>query len=112
MVDVITGLLILVVLTALFATALARQTRGAQRLAESRAAMRLAERTLTALQSGQPPPAPPAAPADEGSAIEIAPLGPADGAPGRAWVRVTVTRNGRTSATLIGLARAAEGGSR
>ena len=102
MIDVIAGLLILVVLTATLATSLARQDRAAQKLADSRAATRLAEQPLPALQTGRAPPTP-----EEGTAIDIVPLEPGDAAPpaGRAWVRVTVTRNGRSS-SLIGLTRA------
>ena len=65
----IVGLAILGLLAAVLTSAIVRQNRGKQRLAESRDATRLAEHTLTALQAGQPPPAPP-----EGAVINISPL--------------------------------------
>jgi len=107
MLDVITGLIVLLVLLATFSVALIRQQRGEQRLADTRAAVRLAEQTATALQLGQSPPTP-----VEGAAIEIVPLQSAEGMPGRSWVRIRVTNNGR-SATLVALAPTpASGGSK
>jgi type II secretory pathway pseudopilin PulG len=101
MLDMITGLIILLVLIATFSAALLRQQRGQQKLADTRAAMRLAEETASLLQLGQAPPAPP-----EGESIEVVPLSSPDQTPpaGHAWVRIRVTNNGRT-ATLVALAR-------
>jgi len=97
-VDIITGLIILMVLLVTLSAAMARQRRGEQKLADTRAAMRLAEQTATALQLAQPPPAP-----AEGETIEILPIQPADGIAGKSWVRIRVTQKGRT-ATLVALA--------
>ena len=52
MLDMITGLIILLVLIATFSAALLRQQRGQQKLADTRAAVRVAEQTATALQLG------------------------------------------------------------
>jgi hypothetical protein len=98
--DTVCGLLVLVTLTATVAASLIRQHNGERKLADTRAAMRLAEETATALQLGEAPPT-----LDENAAIEIAPLRPADGMPVKSWVRVRVTQNGR-SASLIALVRA------
>ena len=100
LVETIGGLIIIIALTATLATALIRQHNAARKLSDTRAAMRLAEETMTALQLGQPPPT-----QEEGVVIEIAPLGAAEGSPNHAWARVHVTmRNGR-GASLIGLVR-------
>ena len=93
------ALVILIVLAAALTMAIGRQNRASQRLAESREATRLAERTLTTLQAGQPPPAP-----LEGAIIEIAPLHAASEVPGCTWVRIRVTNNGH-AAGLVGLVR-------
>jgi hypothetical protein len=101
MLDMITGLIVLLVLIATFSAALLRQQRGQQKLSDTRAAIRLAEQTASALQLGEAPPAPP-----EGESIEIVPVSSQEAKPpaGHAWVRIRVTNNGR-SATLVALAR-------
>ena len=98
MIDIITGLIILMVLLVTLTAAMARQRRGEQKLADTRSAMRLAEQTATALQLGQSPPAP-----GEGETIEVLAIQPAEGIAGKSWVRIRVTQNGRT-ATLVAVA--------
>ena len=101
--DLITGLIILLVLLTTLTAALSRHHRGEQQLADTRAAVRLAEQTATALQMGYTPPTPP-----EGESIEIVPLPPSSPANepkspvGHAWVRIRVTNRGR-AATLVAL---------
>ena len=104
--DILAGLVIVGALTVALAAVLGRQHRAVQKLADSRAAMQLAEMALTDLQAGKP-----AAPAnvEPDTAVEVSPLevGPLDGAspagvaPG-VWVEVTArVRAGRAS--LVGL---------
>jgi hypothetical protein len=114
--DLITALIILLAVMATLTAALARQQRNERKLADTRAAMRLAEETATALQWGQVPPAPP-----EGESVEIVPLQPqsqpasqptpatpekpatsATTPAGHTWVNIRVTHNGR-AATLVAL---------
>jgi hypothetical protein len=83
--------------------AVSRQRRGSERLADSRAAIRLTEETITALQSGAAPPAAP-----DGMTVTIRPTTAQHGLRvprGCTWVDVHVTYNGRAS-TLSGLVRA------
>ena len=97
--DIMTGMLILSMMTVVLATAVSNQHMGSQRLADSRNAARFAERVLLDLRQGH---APPTAPADMHLVIE-----PADGGQaidGFTWTRVTVKCN-RQSTTLIGLAK-------
>lgn len=103
MTDALIGMAILVILSVAVATVAVKHSRGAERLANSRQAMRLAEQTIVALQTGAPPPTP-----AEGSAIEIRPQASdsATAIPGFAWVTVHVTHAGR-SVELTGLVRAA-----
>jgi type II secretory pathway pseudopilin PulG len=101
LIDAIFAMGIILLLTAVLTIAMTRQRRAADRMADTRDAVRLAERTLTALQTHRPAPAPP-----EGSAIEIRPLGAAKPAHGLAWVAVRVTHRGR-STELVGIAPAA-----
>jgi type II secretory pathway pseudopilin PulG len=103
--DLITALIILLALMATLTAALVRQQRNERKLADTRAAMRLAEETATALQWGQVPPAPP-----EGESVEIVPSQPPSqptpatpATPaGQTWVNIRVTHNGR-AATLVAL---------
>ena len=97
------ALAIVLIMLGVLTTAVARQRRGADRLAETRAAVRLAEDTLTAMQTGTARPN-----ALEGTTISVKPteVQPALAAPaGNMWVDVTVSRNGR-STTLSGVVRA------
>ena len=100
-IETITGLILIIALAATLTAALVRQHTAAQKLSDSRAAMRLAEETITALQLGRPPPA-----REEGVVIEIAPLAPAQGSPDHAWVRVRVTLRTGRSVSLTALVRA------
>ena len=98
--DVLIGLAIVITLMATLAVAVTRQTRAARQLAESRAAVRLAEATITALQSGQPAPAAPV-----GAKVTVWRVESVKAPPGTAWATVSVTLDGRTR-DLAGLVRA------
>ena len=101
--DAIMALAIAAILLTVLTVAVARQRRGSERLADSRAAVRLAEETITALQAGAAPPAAP-----PGTTVQVRPLTTPhelNPPPGSTWVEVTVTFNGRTS-HLAGLVRA------
>ena len=100
--DAIMALAIVLVLIGILTTAVARQRRGGERLAESRAAVRLAEATLTAMQTASPPPAVP-----EGFVVRVRSAEAPNGLripTGCAWVDVEVSFSGR-STRLAGLAR-------
>jgi type II secretory pathway pseudopilin PulG len=105
LVDVIMALGVVMILAGALAVSLTRRQAVSNHLADSRAATRLAEQVLTALQSGQPIPA-----GDAETIIVIKPSADSAGAAGAAdaagfrWVTVQVTRRGR-SASLVGLAR-------
>ena len=92
------GLTIVLLLIVVLASSVQRQQRASDRLSDSREMMRLAERTITALQMSETPPT-----AEAGTAVTVTPLH--DAAPQKLrWVRVTVTRGGR-SVELVGMAR-------
>src|SRR5688500_9414702 len=89
--EAVLGLAVVMILTAALALSVTRSQRAAQRLADSRAAARLAEATITALQSGNPAPATPA-----GATVQVRRLDPAaDLPPGTTWANVNVSFNGR-----------------
>jgi type II secretory pathway pseudopilin PulG len=98
--DTIMGLAIVLILAALLATAVTRQRKGTERLAESRAAARVAEQIVTAMQSGAAVP-----PAPQGMNIEIRKVEAPSQPSGMSWVDVRVNQNGRSS-NVIGLVRA------
>ena len=102
--DAIIALAVVLMLLAVLTIAASRQRRGSDRLADSRAAIRLAEETITALQTGATPPTAPG-----GMAVQVRATPPAQPAleapPGSTWVDVLVSYNGRSS-TLSGLVRA------
>jgi type II secretory pathway pseudopilin PulG len=101
--DAITALAIVLILLGVLTTAVTRQQRGANRLAETRAAVRLAEDTLTAMQSGAKPPATP-----DGMKVTVRPAEAKSelaAPPAFVWVDITITHRGRDT-TLSGLARA------
>jgi len=104
--DMIVGMTIMLLLGAVLASAAIRRNKGAEQLADSRHATRIAEQALTALQLGQTSPTPP-----EGATIEIVPIdGVKDVPSGYKWVAVRVLHKNRT-ANLTGLVRAdAKGG--
>ena len=106
--DVVAGLAILAALTLALAAVLGRQHRASEKLADTRAAVQVAEAALADLRAGKAVrPAP-----DEDTGVELS----EEGAAGAdRWVRVTVTvRGGRAS--LAGLVpkagRAPTGGAR
>ncbi len=103
--DAVMALAIVLILLTVLTVAVSRQRRGSERLADSRAAIRLAEATITALQTGAAPPAAP-----EGMAVQVRPTSAQPGAAvpsGCAWVDVQVTYgNGRRTSSLAGLVRA------
>jgi type II secretory pathway pseudopilin PulG len=96
---VVTALLIVAALATLLAVATRRHERAARTLADAREATRLAEATLTALQTGAPRPAPPS-----GAAVRITTDPTPVSIPGCRWTTVSVTLNGRTS-QLTGITR-------
>ena len=106
--DAVMAVAIVGILLTVLTVAVSRQRRGSERLADSRAAIRLAEETITALQTGAAPPAAP-----PGMTVQIRPIQPpaATTRPalqppaGAIWADVEVTFNGR-SATLAGVVRA------
>ena len=103
MTDAVMALAIVLILLSVLSVAVSRQHRGSQRLADSRAAIRLAEDTITAMQHGTPPPATP----DEMKvSVRATATQPGVVVPkGCAWVDVEVTYGiGRTT-RLSGLVR-------
>ena len=94
--DALVGLIVVAALAAALAVAAGRQRRAITRLADSRAAVHLAERAIASLQTARPVPEPSA---DE--RIDVAPL-PGDAPPGQQWVRVTATVRER-SFELVGV---------
>ena len=97
--ETLVGLAIVLLLIVVLANAVQRQQRASDRLSDSREMMRLAEQTITALQTFELPPT-----AAVGTNVTVTPLDvPAESEKLR-WVRVTVSRGGR-SVTLVGMAR-------
>jgi len=104
MTDAIMALAIVMILLGVLTVSVNRQRRGSERLADSRAAIRLAEATITALQTGTKPPAAP-----DGMAVSVraAQTQPEMSVPdGTAWVDVSVTYGSGRSSSLAGLVRA------
>jgi hypothetical protein len=95
--DTIAGLTLASVLGWVLVTAIVQSQRTQQRLDESAAAMRIAQRVIYTLQQGKPAP-------DKVDEAQIQVKPAAGGAPvaGRTWVEVSVNYRGRT-AWLIGL---------
>ncbi len=103
MADAVMALAIVLILLTVLTVAVSRQRRGSERLADSRAAIRLAEDAITAMQTGAPLPAAP-----EGMTLHVRPTTAQHGMEvpsGCAWVDVQVTYNGRSS-SLSSLVRA------
>jgi hypothetical protein len=96
-VEAIGAIIVLVVLALVLSVAVGRQRKGSDRLAASRAAVNLAERSLTALQIGED------LPQQEGATVKVDPI-VANAPKGLAWANVTVSINGR-SASLSGLVK-------
>jgi type II secretory pathway pseudopilin PulG len=97
LVDVITGLVLLTALGTAMVVAQSARSHAARKLADTRAAIRLAERALMELQSGRP------TPTDTPDAqTEVRPLTSDPAISGTKWVRVRTTLHGQ-SAVLCGL---------
>jgi type II secretory pathway pseudopilin PulG len=103
LVDVIMAIGVVLILAGALAVSLTRRQAVSNHLADSRAATRVAEQVLTALQSGEPLPA-----GDAETKIAVKPVAGAADVAGLRWVSVAVTRGGR-AASLVGLARAGAG---
>ena len=98
--DAIVALLVVAALATALAVAANRYERTQQKLADAREATRLAEATLTALQSGATPPPPPT-----GARVVVTKDPTPATVANCAWATVAVTLNGRTT-ELTGLTRA------
>lgn len=90
--DAAVGLALVALLAGLLALALNRQNHAARKLADTRAALRLAEQTLLDLQTGQARPPDPR--------VQIRPLEPPP-LPGQTWVEVAAESQGQRI-TLLG----------
>ena len=97
--DTIMAIAIVAILLVVLTAAVTRQRKASDRLADSRDAMRIAEQTVTALQTGQSVPTPP------GVTLRVQKLDTASDVSRCVWVTVTVTK-GTSSRELIGLVRA------
>ena len=98
--DIIIALAVVTILAGALAVSLSRRQTVSDHMADSREAIRIAEQTLTALQSGQSAPI-----SDEHTKIEVKPAAGAGDVAALHWVTVEVTRNGR-KASLTGLSKA------
>ena len=97
MADVLTGIALLVVLSGAMIVAQSARSHAAQKFADTRAAVRLAERALIELQNGRP------LPTDAPDAkLEVAPLAAEAGVAGRKWIEVRATLRSQ-KAVLCGL---------
>jgi type II secretory pathway pseudopilin PulG len=107
--DALAALAIVGALALALAATMGRQHRAAQKLADTRAAVQVAETVLADLQAGKPAPADQSSAGDPDVKVEIRPA--AGGRPGSktSWVEVVVAiRGGRAS--LVGAVP--EGGTR
>jgi hypothetical protein len=96
--DILLGLVLLGVATTFVAVAARQSAAATQRLAQTRAAARLAEEVITSLQAGEP------VPSEDGGQVEVERLASPVAFEGFAWARVTVRRDGR-EVRLVGLVR-------
>lgn len=97
--DAIIGTAILGTIMLVLAIGMGRERRAADRLSQTRRALRAAEAALAELQAGRPMPA-----SSEGAAVEIHDV-TSEGTPrGYRWVEVQAT-SGEQHATLVGLVR-------
>jgi type II secretory pathway pseudopilin PulG len=104
MTDAVMALAIVLILLMVLTVSVSRQRRGSERLADSRAAIRLAEATITALQTGAAPP-----PAPEGMTLTVRPASTQPGVKvpeGTVWVDVNVMYGNARASSLSGLVRA------
>jgi hypothetical protein len=91
-IDFIVGFALLAFLGTLLVISLSKMHRSSDRMAEDRAMFRDAESALLDLQSGK---------SNEAKDVKFRPIA-GDAPAGRAWVEVTLTRDGR-EASLAGL---------
>lgn len=91
--DMIVGLILVVALTAVLGAMVWRTNLIEKKLADNRAALRLAERALADLRAGS---------AIDASNVRVRRL--TDGTAGQMWVEVTASVDGR-SVALVGLVR-------
>jgi len=96
MLDVVVGLTVVVALTIGLTVTVGEHHRALARLRDSAGALRLAERALAELQSGQPLSAP------EQATVKVEPVTQAAETPGWRWVRISVALR-RGGAELTGL---------
>lgn len=97
MADVMLGLAVLGVLTAVLISAMSRTHRAADRMSNARTAGRVAQEVLVDLQAGLPTP-----PQDAETKISVEPAGGGAKVQGRRWVQVVVSFRGE-SGLLVGL---------
>jgi len=97
--DVIGAVMLVSVTAVMLAVAVSRGQRASARLADSRAAVNLAEKTLVALQAGLTTPDAPA-----GAKVQVEKVEAPETPKGLAWATVTAQVNGR-SASLTGLVK-------
>jgi type II secretory pathway pseudopilin PulG len=98
--ETITAIGLIALIGVLLAVAVGRHHRGSDRLAESRAAVNLAEDALTALQAGQA-----IGQSAPGISVKVEKLDTPASVPGMVWATVQTQVNGR-GATITGLVRA------
>lgn len=99
MIELVTGLALVAFVVTMMAVALHRQAKVSDRLREAREATMLAERTLTALQTGHSAPA-----STKGQGVRISHANQEPAGTKWVWVTVDAQVNGR-HATLTGLVR-------
>jgi len=95
--DVVGGLILVSILAGVLAVAMNQQNRAEQKLADSRAAVRIAERTLAELHLSANTPN-----ADDETRIAVRPVQEAKGIGDLVWVEVQVAYRGE-HAELVGL---------
>ena len=95
--EVIGSIFIITLLAGTLFLATRQDEKGLDRLSDSRAAARVAEGALTALQTGQSPAA-----LDDGSHVSVRELSRPSDLPKMKWVQVSVLV-GREQADLVGL---------
>jgi hypothetical protein len=93
-IDVLTGIILVGALAIILTAGARRQERGIHRLADTRAAYRLAESTLISLQGGQSPTMP------DDSRLLIHELSPCAEKPGMSWAEVQTTINGQQAGVI------------
>jgi hypothetical protein len=97
--EMLLGLFLIIAVATVTAVMLVRQQRVSQRLAETRAAQRVAESVLLDLQAGRPAQLPPEMTASQ---LDVQPVKDAALVGSSQWVRVEITHDGHR-ASLMGL---------